>query len=74
MQQGPQAVAKPDIDPSTLRDDSYEGPLLPDHFREAFRRYRRNGEGGGAGVSGLSVGLGLPGAGVARIREKRLFR
>lgn len=50
------------------------GPLLPDHFREALRRYRRDGEGGGTGLTGVSVGLGLPGSGSARMGGKRLFR
>jgi transcription initiation factor TFIID subunit 11 len=50
------------------------GPLQPAHLREAFRRYRRDGEGGGAGVEGFSVGLGLPGTGAARIGGRRLFR
>lgn len=50
------------------------GPLLPDHFREALRRYKRDGEGGGTGLTGVSVGLGLPGSGSARMGGKRLFR
>lgn len=32
----------------------HRGQLLPDHIREAVRRYRRDGEGGGTGMSGLS--------------------
>ena len=50
------------------------GPLTPDHIREALRRYKRNGEGGGSGFAGLSLELGLPGAAVARLGGKRLFR
>ena len=50
------------------------GPLLPDHFREALRRYKRDGEGGGVGLAGVSVGLGVPGTGAARLRGKRLFK
>lgn len=50
------------------------GPLLPDHFREALRRYKRDGEGGGAGLGGLSLGIGLQGTAAARIKGKRLFR
>ena len=50
------------------------GPLLPDHLREAFRRYKRDGEGGGAGLAGVSLGFGLPGTGAARLQGKRLFR
>lgn len=50
------------------------GPLLPDHFREALRRYKRDGEGGGAGLAGISVGLGVPGTGAARLGGRRLFK
>lgn len=50
------------------------GPLLPDHFREALRRYKRDGEGGGAGMAGVSLGLGVQGTGSARLGGKRLFR
>ena len=50
------------------------GPLLPDHFREALRRYKRDGEGGGAGLAGVSVGLGVPGTGAARLGGRRLFK
>lgn len=31
------------------------GPLTPDHVREAFRRYRKDREGGCAGLLGLSL-------------------
>lgn len=52
------------------------GPLLPEHLREAFRRYKRAGEGGGAGVGGVSVGLGVKGIAAVRFASggKRLFR
>ncbi|KAF6218858.1 hypothetical protein HO133_005401 [Letharia lupina] len=50
------------------------GPLLPDHFREALRRHKRDGEGGGTGLQGVSTGLGLPGSGSARLAGRRLFR
>ncbi len=50
------------------------GPLLPDHFREALRRYKRDGEGGGTGLTGVSTGMGVPGSGSARLGGKRLFR
>ena len=50
------------------------GPLLPDHFREALRRHKKDGEGGGTGLQGVSTGLGLPGSGSARLGGKRLFR
>lgn len=66
-------LANPNIQGPPLKD-GYLGPLLPDHIREAFRRYRRDGEGGGAGVSGNSVGLGLAGSGLARTGGKRLFK
>jgi transcription initiation factor TFIID subunit 11 len=32
----------------------HRGQLLPAHIREALRRYKRDGEGGGTGMSGLS--------------------
>ena len=50
------------------------GPLLPDHLREALRRHKRDGEGGGTGLQGVSTGLGMPGSGSARLGGKRLFR
>ena len=50
------------------------GPLLPDHLREALRRHRRDGEGNATGLSGFSVGLGVPGTGSARLQRRRLFR
>ena len=50
------------------------GPLLPDHFREALRRYRRDGESNATGLTGFSVGLGIPGTGSARLQGRRLFR
>lgn len=50
------------------------GPLLPDHFREALMRYKRDGEGGGTGMAGVSLGLGVQGTGAARLGGKRLFR
>lgn len=50
------------------------GPLLPDHLREALRRYKKDGEGGGVGVEGTSVGLGVLGSGAARLGGKRMFR
>ncbi len=49
------------------------GALLPDHFREALRRYKRDGEGGGTGMAGVSLGLGVQGTGAARMGGKRLF-
>ena len=48
------------------------GPLLPDHLREALRRYKKDKEGGGAGLKGLSLTAmaGFPTA----TGGKRLFR
>lgn len=60
--------------PRTPELPEYLGPLLPDHLRESQRRYRRDGEGGGAGLAGLSLELGLPGTGTARLQGRRLFR
>jgi len=56
-----------------LGPGSGPGPLLPDHFREALRRYKRDGEGGGTGFAWLSLGLGVKGAGSARGGGRRLF-
>ncbi|KAG8529762.1 uncharacterized protein KY384_005243 [Bacidia gigantensis] len=50
------------------------GPLLPDHLREALRRYRRDGEANSTGLTGFSVGLGVSGTGSARLQGRRLFR
>ena len=60
--------------PNTIKKNNDLGPLLPGHLREALRRYKRDGEGGGAGLAGVSLGLGVPGAGAARLGGKRLFR
>lgn len=49
------------------------GPLMPDHLREALRRYKRDGEGGGTGLNGVSVGLGVQGSAAAMLQGKRLF-
>lgn len=48
------------------------GPLLPDHLREALRRYRNEREGGTVGFTGLS----LEGRETAAVRSggRRLFR
>ncbi|KAL8731993.1 MAG: hypothetical protein Q9181_004109 [Wetmoreana brouardii] len=57
------------------RDLKSFGPLLPDHFREAVRRYKRNGESAGIGQGGLSLmGIGVQGTvGAGRGRGRRLF-
>lgn len=55
----------------------HRAQLLPDHIREALRRYRRNGEGGGTGMSGLSQpNVGVRGAFTWQIgpTRQRLFR
>lgn len=51
------------------------GPLLPDDFREALRRYKRDGESAGIGQGGLSLmGIGVHGSiGAGRGKGKRLF-
>ncbi len=42
--------------------------LLPDHLREALRRYKANSEGGGVGLGGYSYGnLALKGEAVPRL-------
>lgn len=50
------------------------GPLQPDHVREALRRNKRDGEGGGTGAAAMSLGLEVPGSGTARLGGRRLFR
>jgi transcription initiation factor TFIID subunit 11 len=60
-----------------LPPNPHRGQLLPDHLREALRRYRRDGEGGSVGMSGLSQPmLGARGAYTWNIRTggKSLFR
>ncbi|RMD43664.1 hypothetical protein DV735_g1475, partial [Chaetothyriales sp. CBS 134920] len=57
----------------------HRGGLLPEHLREALRRYKADGEGGGVGMEGLSHPLlGLQGAKVWRVGDgaapRRLFR
>ncbi|ORX93490.1 hTAFII28-like protein conserved region-domain-containing protein [Clohesyomyces aquaticus] len=49
-----------------------KGPLTPAHLREALRRYKRDRDGGGAGVAGMSL-EGVERA-RARLGGKRLFR
>ena len=48
------------------------GPLLPDHLREALRRYKKGARGGGAGFTGYSL-EGKTGT-AARMGGRRLFR
>lgn len=56
----------------------HRGQLLPSHLREALRRYKRDGEGGGVGFSGLSMdNLGVKGSvtwGSGSVGGRRLFR
>ncbi|KAK5462748.1 hypothetical protein LTS15_002460 [Exophiala xenobiotica] len=57
----------------------HRGGLLPDHLREAVRRYKADGEGGGVGFQGSSHGLlGVSGPAAWRVGDgssgKRLFR
>ena len=43
-------------------ENPHRGGLLPDHLREALRRYKQDGEGGGVGFDGSSApGLGTRG-------------
>ena len=56
----------------------HKGGLLPDHLREALRRYKNDGEGGGVGFEGQSHRLlGVPGPAAWRVGDgasgKRLF-
>lgn len=68
-------VEKP---PFKLPPNPHRGPLLPAHIREALRRYKRAGEGGNVGFSGLSMkGLGVKGSSSWNINGaggRRLFR
>lgn len=55
----------------------HRGQLLPSHLREALRRYKRDGEGGGVGMSGLSLAnLGVRGTFTWNVGMggRRLFR
>ncbi|KAL4894566.1 hTAFII28-like protein conserved region-domain-containing protein [Aspergillus ambiguus] len=56
----------------------HRGQLLPSHLREALRRYKRDGEGGGVGFSGLSTGnLGVRGSvtwTAGSVGGRRIFR
>ncbi|KAL4801609.1 hTAFII28-like protein conserved region-domain-containing protein [Aspergillus unguis] len=72
-------VSAPDGSVSVkLPPNPHRGQLLPSHLREALRRYKRDGEGGGVGFSGLSLGnLGTRGSvtwSAGGIGGRRLFR
>lgn len=59
--------------------NKHKGGLLPDHLREALRRYKADGEGGGMGFDGLSHPLlGVHGAVAWTVGDggtgRRLFR
>ncbi|KAL8865915.1 MAG: hypothetical protein Q9174_006614 [Haloplaca sp. 1 TL-2023] len=56
-------------------DTKQLGPLLPDDFREAWRRFKRDGESAGIGQGAMSLmGTGVRGsAGSGRMKGKRLF-
>ena len=49
-----------------------EGPLMPDHIREAMRRYRKGREGGDGGMRGVS--LAAMRGGLTGLGGRRLFR
>ena len=62
-----------------LVPNPHKGGLLPDHLREALRRYKADGEGGGVGFGNTSLGMmGNQGAGTWRVgggvSARRLFR
>lgn len=59
--------------------NKHKGGLLPDHLREALRRYKADGEGNGFGFDGLSHPLlGVQGASAWRVGDgasgQKLFR
>ncbi|KAK2756416.1 hypothetical protein FQN54_005308 [Arachnomyces sp. PD_36] len=64
--------------PFKLPPNPHRSQLLPTHIREAHRRYKLDGEGGGVGYSGLSMkGLGTKGAvscSIGGTGGRRLFR
>lgn len=69
-----QSTAQGAQDSSTAQQRDKMAPLLPDHLREALRRIQRDGDGGGTGMAGLSLGLGIPGSATARLGGRRLFK
>ena len=59
--------------------NEHRGALLPQHVREALRRYKADGEGGGVGFAGMSNHfIGVPGSATWRVGQglggRRLFR
>ncbi|PYI12208.1 histone-fold-containing protein [Aspergillus sclerotiicarbonarius CBS 121057] len=71
----PLSAVKKDV---KLPPNPHRGQLLPAHLREALRRYKRDGEGGGVGFSGLSMGnLGVRGSvtwASGSVGGRRIFR
>ena len=57
---------------SSSLDECDRGPLLPDHLREALRRYKKSRKGGTVGFTGLSL-EGRESA-APRMGGRRLFR
>lgn len=74
----PAAAPAPTPPSSTFPPNPHRGQLLPQHLREALRRYKRAGDGGSVGFSGLSDGgLGARGSavwGVRGVGGRGLFR
>jgi transcription initiation factor TFIID subunit 11 len=67
------------VEETALVPNPHKGGLLPDHLREALRRYKADGEGGGVGFGSTSLGMmGNHGAGTWRVgggvSARRLFR
>ncbi|KAK5116176.1 hypothetical protein LTR62_008502 [Meristemomyces frigidus] len=76
-------AAKDDDDPPPLApggagglgleiEEYYRGPLLPDHLREALRRYKKRSAGGPVGFTGISLEGTVNSA--PRMGGRRLFR
>ncbi|EME42946.1 hypothetical protein DOTSEDRAFT_35311 [Dothistroma septosporum NZE10] len=53
-------------------DECDRGPLLPDHLREALRRYKKSRAGGSVGFTAIS--LDRPEVAAPRLGGRRLFR
>lgn len=57
---------------SKYLEECDRGPLLPDHLREALRRYKKSRDGGTVGFTGIS--LERPEVAAPRMGGKRLFK
>lgn len=57
---------------SKYLDECDRGPLLPDHLREALRRYKKSRNGGTVGFTGIS--LERPEVAAPRMGSKKLFK